>query len=100
MFLNVGTTYPLWRKLDLLAQVNFHYRDRDDIGHAPGLEQSDSGREELYLSPGLRYHLTDNLALYTLMQFTVYRRVNGIQLTSDWNFTSGVFYRFDMFAQP
>lgn len=22
--------------------------------------------------------------------FAVYRRVNGIQLTSDWNFTSGV----------
>ena len=98
MFLNVGTAYPLLRKLDLLAQVNFHYRDRDDIGHAPGLEEADSGREELYLSPGLRYHFTDNMALYALMQFTVYRRVNGIQLTSDWNFTSGLFYRFDLFS--
>src|SRR5215510_9521786 len=99
MFLNIGTAYPLFRKLDLLGQINFHYRDRDSIGHAPGVEQSDSGKEELFLSPGLRYHFTDSLALYTLMQFTVYRRVNGIQLTSDWNFTSGVFYRFDLFSR-
>jgi len=98
LFLNIGTAYPLFRKFDLLAQINFHYRDRDDIGHAPGVEQQDTGREELFLSPGVRYHLTDNMAVYTLMQFAVYRRVNGIQLTSDWNFTSGVFYRFDLFS--
>jgi len=98
MFLNVGLAYPLLRKLDLLGQINFHYRDRDDIGHAPGVEQADTGREELFLSPGVRYHLTDNMAIYPLMQFAVYRRVNGIQLTSDWNFTSGVFYRFDLFS--
>ena len=98
MFLNIGTAYPLFRKFDLLAQINFHYKDRDDIGHAPGVEQADTGREELFLSPGVRYHLTDNMAVYTLMQFAVYRRVNGIQLTSDWNFTSGVFYRFNLFS--
>jgi len=33
------------------------------------------------------------------MQCAVYRQVNGIQLTADWNFTSGVFYRFDLFSQ-
>jgi len=58
-----------------------------------------TGREELFLSPGLRYHLTDNLAVYTLIQLPAYRRVNGIQLTSDWNLTSGVFYRFDLFSR-
>ncbi len=99
MFLNFGVTYPLSRKLDLLAQVNFHYRDRDSVGHAPGVEQMDTGREELFLSPGLRYHLTNNLAVYGLIQLPAYRRVNGIQLTSDWNLTSGVFYRFDLFSQ-
>ncbi len=99
MFLNFGVTYPLSRKLDLLAQVNFHYRDRDSVGHAPGVEQMDTGREELFLSPGLRYHLTDNFAVYTLIQLPAYRRVNGIQLTSDWNLTSGVFYRFDLFSR-
>ena len=97
MFLNVGVAYPLLRKLDFLAQVNFHYRDRDDVGHAPGVEHADSGRETIFLSPGLRYHITDKLAFYTLMQFAVYRRVNGIQLTSDWNFTSGLSYRFNLF---
>lgn len=99
MFLNVGAAYPLLRQLDLLAQVNFHYRDRDDVGHAPGVEQADTGRETIFLSPGLRYHLTDHLAVYAFMQFAVYRRVNGIQLTSDWNFTSGVSYRFNLFSE-
>jgi hypothetical protein len=91
--------YPLLRNLDFLAQVNFHYRDRDDVGHAPGVEQADSGRETLFLSPGFRYHITEKIAFYTLMQFAVYRRVNGIQLTSDWNFTSGISYRFNLFSE-
>ena len=96
MFLNFGITYPLLRNLDLLAQVNFHYRDRDSVGHAPGVDREDSGREQLFLSPGLRYHITDSLAVYGLVQIPAYTRVNGIQLASDWNLTSGVFYRFDL----
>lgn len=98
LFLNIGTAYPLWRKLELLGQINFYYKDRDDVGHAPGVVQADTGREQLFLSPGVRYHLTDSMAVYAFMQFAVYRRVNGIQLTSDWNFTSGLYYRFDVWA--
>jgi hypothetical protein len=97
MFLNFGVAYPLLRKLDLLAQVNFHYRDRDDVGHAPGVDPRDSGREELFFSPGFRYHLTDTLDIYGLVQVAAHRRVNGIQLTSDWNLTSGISYRFTLF---
>jgi hypothetical protein len=88
----------LFRKFELLGQLNFHYRDRDDVGHAPGVVQADTGREQLFLSPGLRYHVTNNMAVYAFTQFAVYRRVNGLQLTSDWNFTSGLFYRFDLFS--
>jgi len=98
LFLNFGFAYPLLRQFDVLGQVNFHYRDRDDVGHAPGVEHADSGREAVFLSPGMRYHVTDSLAVYALMQFAVYRRVNGIQLTSDWNFTSGISYRFNLFS--
>jgi hypothetical protein len=98
MLLNVGVSYPLFRKFDFYGQINFHYRDRDTIGHAPGLERSDSGREELFFSPGVRYRLTDSLAFYTIVPVTVYRRVNGIQLTSDWSITSGLYYRFDLFS--
>jgi hypothetical protein len=98
LFLNIGTAYPLWRKLELLGQMNFHYKDRDDVGHASGVVRADTGREQLFLSPGVRYHLTDSLVVYTFTQFAVYRRVNGIQLTSDWNFTAGMFYRFTLFS--
>jgi hypothetical protein len=98
LFLNFGVSYPLMRKLDLLAQVNFHYRDRDSIGHAPGVDREDTGREELFLSPGFRYHLTAAMDVYGIVQVAAYRRVNGIQLTSDWNLTSGVSYRFNLFS--
>ena len=98
IFLNIGLAYPLFRKLDLLAQINFHYKDRDSVGRAPGVEQADTGRETLFLSPGVRYNLTRNMNLYFLMQFPVYQRVNGIQVTSDWNLTSGISYRFDPFS--
>jgi hypothetical protein len=98
VFLNVGFAYPIFRKFDLLGQINFHYRDRDDVGHAPGVEHEDSGKETLFLSPGVRYHVTDKISLYALMQFAVYRRVNGIQLTSDWTVTSGISYRFNLFS--
>lgn len=99
LFLNIGTAYPVFRNFDVLAQINFHYRDRDNVGHAPGVEQADTGRETLFLSPGVRYHVTDTLSIYALMQFAVYRRVNGIQLTSDWNVTSGISYRFNLFSR-
>jgi len=98
LFLNFGIAYPLMRKLELLAQVNFHYRDRDSIGHTPGVDRSDTGREEFFFSPGFRYHLTDAMDVYGLVQIPAYRRVNGIQLTSDWNVTSGVSYRFNLFS--
>ena len=58
MFLKFGITYPLLRKLALLVQVNFYYRDCDSLGHAPGVDPVYSGREELFLSPGLHYHVT------------------------------------------
>jgi hypothetical protein len=58
-----------------------------------------AAKEMLFLSPGVRYHVTGNLAVYALMQFAVYRRVNGIQLTSDWNVTSGIYYRFNLFSR-
>ena len=96
LFFNFGFAYPLFRNIEFLGQINFHYQDRVSVGHAPGVEQPDTGRETLFLSPGVRYQLTKNIHLYTLAQFPVYQRVNGIQITSDWNLTTGVSFRFNL----
>ena len=96
IFLNVGFAYPVFRNIEFLSQINFHYQDRVSVGHAPGVEQPDTGRETLWLSPGIRYHLSKNIHLYTMAQFPVYQRVNGIQITSDWNLTTGVAFRFNV----
>jgi hypothetical protein len=60
------------------------------------VEQPDTGRETLFLSPGIRYQLTKNIHLYTLAQFPMYQQVNGIQIASDWNLTTGVSFRFHL----
>ena len=44
----------------LLAGISFAL---PDVGHAPGVEHADSGRETIFLSPGIRYHVTDSLAV-------------------------------------
>ena len=96
LFFNIGFAYPVFRDIEFLGQINFHYQDRVSVGHAPGVEQPDTGRETLFLSPGIRYQLTKNIHLYTLAQFPVYQRVNGIQIASDWNLTTGVSFRFHL----
>jgi hypothetical protein len=45
-------------------------------------------------SPGLSYVLMDRLQLYGFLQLPVYQHVNGVQLTADWAFVSGVSVRF------
>ena len=96
LFFNLGFAYPLFWNIEFLGQINFHYQDRVSVGHAPGVEQPDTGRETLFLSPGVRYQLTKNIHLYALAQFPVYQRVNGIQIASDWNLATGVSFRFNL----
>lgn len=96
VLVNLGTSYPLSQRVDLLAQVNYRYRGRDDAGHAPGLEAEDTGGESLMVSPGLRFHLTEALSAYAYAQLPVYRRVHGIQTTADWSVLTGINYRFDL----
>jgi hypothetical protein len=92
----VGATYSLLPRLDLLGQINFRWRDRDDAGDASGVPEENTGGESLFVSPGLRVGLMEGLAAYAFMPLPVYQRVNGIQLTAEWNLQLGVQYRFSV----
>lgn len=90
----VGTTYSLLPRVDLLGQINFRWRDRDDVGDAPGVPEENTGGESLFVSPGVRVGVMEGLAAYVFLPVPVYQRVNGIQLTAEWNLQVGVQYRF------
>ena len=96
--MTIGATYSLIPRIDLLGQMNFRWRDRDDAGNAPGLPEENTGGEALFVSPGIRARLWEGLAAYGLVQVPVYQRVNGIQLTSDWNVVLGLQYRLGLFG--
>lgn len=88
--LNAGVAYPFNKRLDLLAQSNFRYRDRDHVGDAPGVPREHTGGEQWALSPGLRFKLWEGIALTSFVQVPVVQRVNGIQLVSRWNLWFGI----------
>jgi len=92
----LGAVYPLTTRVELLGQINFRYRDRDHAGSAPGVLTEHTGNEMLHLSPGLRLWLSDRSSAYTYCQVPVLRRVNGIQLVSDWNLLFGLTHEIDL----
>jgi len=93
LLVNAGLNYPLFARLQVLAQVNADFRDRDDVGNTDE-DPGHTGRTSVYLSPGVRVGLPGGIAAYWLVQIPVYQRVNGIQLTAGYNLVGGIQARF------
>ena len=93
LLVNAGLNYPLFTKLQLIAQVNADFRGKDSVGDT-GEDPNHTGRTSIYLSPGVRVGLPGGIAAYWVVQVPVYQRVNGIQLTSDYNLLGGIQARF------
>ena len=96
VLMNLGMAYPLFQRVHLLGQLNWRYRDRDDAGDAEGVPEANTGGEALFLSPGVRIRVIDELWVYGLVQIPLYQRVNGIQLTANWNLLLGATFRFSV----
>ncbi len=93
LLVNAGVIYPLFARLQVIGQVNADFREKDDVGDTDE-ERDHTGRSAVYLSPGLRVGLPGGFAGYGIVQIPVYQRVNGIQLTSDYNLVGGIQARF------
>jgi hypothetical protein len=93
LLVNAGVNYPLFAQLQVLAQVNADFRDRDEVGNTDE-DPSHTGRTSIFLSPGLRVGLPGGIAAYWMVQIPIYQRVNGIQLTADYNLVGGIQARF------
>jgi len=75
----------------LMLQVNYHVKGRDSGANA---EPEDSGKRELYLSPGISWNAWKNGQVYAFAQLPLYQSVNGVQLVARWSALGGVSWRF------
>lgn len=89
--LDVGYRYAVTAQLGLLAQINLHEQSHDRGAQA---EPESSGSRSIFFSPGLAWQPLPALQFYGLVQWPLYQRVEGVQLTADYLPTIGVSYRF------
>lgn len=91
--LNAGSEYPLSERLHLLGQVNLRHREKDSVGETE--ENPDlTGGTFVYVSPGVRFTVSQATSVYAYVQVPVVQDVNGTQLTSRVNYLVGVQERF------
>jgi hypothetical protein len=88
--LNAGTSIPLLARTELLLQANARIRGRDEEA---GVRDAFTGGSAIYATPGVRVNV-GRYAVYGLLQVPLYQRVNGLQLTANRNFVTGVQARF------
>ncbi len=73
------------------GQINIQHRGHE--GGRFGLA-SNSGADEVYLSPGVTYEFSEDLQFYGFFQQPVYRHYDGAQVTPDWAAAAGISYRY------
>ena len=70
--------------------LRFRYAGPDLLG---GNKLPNTGGEWLYLVPGLVYHPTPDLHLRLAGEIPIYANLEGIQLTTSFRLTAGIYYR-------
>ena len=88
---HLGYRYEVTDRVGLMLQLNALYRKQDSGSQA---EPEDTGGSFLFMSPSLSVALTKTTQLYGFVQWPLYQRVNGVQLTADWSAVVGVNARF------
>ncbi len=88
-----GAAYPVLSNLDLLAQIDGRSKAKDHRGETDE-DTNFTGGDFLWVSPGMRVHLTPQLSMYGYLQLPIYRRVNNEQITADRQALVGLTYAF------
>jgi len=87
--LHLSTAYRFVDKISLLLQVNARFQAHADVGNTDEPEENTGGKW-VFLSPGLKFYLSDDISLYGFLQLPVYQNVNGIQQTAPYNLRIGI----------
>lgn len=86
---NAGLHYPVSETFQALFQVNARFKGKDDVGETDAV-RDDTGGSFVYLSPGARVAFSPKTALYGYVQLPIYQRINGVNITSKYNFFGGL----------
>lgn len=86
---NAGANYPVFESFQVLFQLNYRVKSRDDVGRTDAI-RADTGGTFLYGSPGLRFAFTPRAALYGYVQIPIYQRINGVNIVSRYNLFGGL----------
>lgn len=90
---SAGLVYPLTAALGAAGQVNVLWRDKDAKGNTRE-EVENTGGDFVFVSPGLECRFAPGWLAAVLVQVPAHQRVNGIQVTSDYNVLTSLSYRF------
>jgi hypothetical protein len=88
---NLGASYGITRRVQVLGQLNAAAHARDDVGHTDA-EPHSTGSIAYYAAPGLRAEVVPGMSLYGYYQFRLYQHTNGVQLTAPYHLSFGLSY--------
>ncbi len=92
----LGTQYQLNGQFSVLLQANGMFRGYADVGSTGEFTQN-TGGTWIFMSPGMRFHLSDAFSAFGYVQLPLYINVHGIQQASRLNLQLGVSADIDMF---
>jgi hypothetical protein len=89
LLIHLSTAYRFIEKASLLLQVNAKFQNRADVGSTNEPRES-TGGEWIFVSPGLKFYLSEALSVYSYFQVPLYQSVNGIQQVAPYNLQFGI----------
>jgi hypothetical protein len=88
---NLALAYPATASLDLVAELNGEWRDREE---RDGVEIGNSGGNHVYLSPGIRYRSGSGWSVSLSYGASVYENLHGFQSEPDDRWLGSVSFSF------
>ena len=83
----LGVRYTGISRITPQFQINGRFAGRDTGAQSDNLN---SGGTLIYLSPGVTFEASTNVAVFAFVQVPVYQNVNGYQLAPKWTLSVGM----------
>jgi|FLOH01.1.fsa_nt_gi hypothetical protein len=89
--IDAGVGYVLTKKVSVSGQVNMRISGRDQFIDA---NVPSTGGEFIFITPGVRLAVYDDVSIYSHVQLPIYQRVNDVNLVEDYGVMLGASYNF------
>lgn len=93
LHVSLSSSYPLHPVVSVLGQLNATVHGRDEVGETDATPHH-TGGTSVFATPGLRFALPGNTALYGYWQARIYEHTNGPQLVAPSHVIVGASFGF------